>query len=176
MFLLLLALFIIVPFLELQFLFSMSEYIGGWNTLGIVLLTGVIGAYFTKQEGRRVWSKVRKDLAVGVLPAESLVSGVLIFIGGFLLITPGFMTDFVGLSFVFSPTRMFFVRRAKLWLERAIREGKIHVNANAQGFSASNMSSMSYPPPREREVFEAQVIDFQAKKVEREVRSEDSLI
>lgn len=168
MFLVLLALFIILPFVELKLLFQMSEQIGGWNTLAVVVVTGIIGAYFTKQEGRKVWLKVRKNLSLGVLPAESLIGGVLIFIGGFLLITPGFITDFVGLSFVFSPTRKLLVMRAKAWLEAAIRQGKIQVNT----YPHTSFYSDGMPPqPKEREVFEAQVIDFQEKKQSRD-RSE----
>tara|TARA_B100001248_G_scaffold260589_2_gene249248 strand:+ start:5554 stop:6069 length:516 start_codon:yes stop_codon:yes gene_type:complete len=168
MFFLLLLLFIGLPIVEVTLLFKITESIGGWNTIGIVLLTGFLGAHYAKQEGNRVWTRVRKDLRFGVLPADSLLDGLLIFVGGFLLITPGFITDFLGLSFVFGPTRRGMLRWAKRLLEKAVRSGKIRV----QTYSSTpyGTSYHSYQGPEEREVFEAQIIDLQQKKEERDAQ------
>ena len=86
-------LFTLVPITELYLLVQVGEKIGTLNTIIIVILTGMIGASFAKAQGGMVLSKIKTDLAQGIMPGKDLVEGGLILAGGILLITPGIITD-----------------------------------------------------------------------------------
>lgn len=105
MFRFLLALFIVVTAVELYGLISVGRLIGGWQTTAIVLLTGFLGAYFAKREGRKVLDYARHRMSMGEIPTDAIVDGICIFAGGLLLLTPGFLTDVVGATLVFPATR-----------------------------------------------------------------------
>jgi UPF0716 protein FxsA len=96
MFLYLILLFTLIPVIELAVLLKAGQYIGVFNTIFIVLLTGVVGAYLAKSQGLMILRRIRTDLESGIMPGDSLFDGVLILIGGILLLTPGFITDFTG--------------------------------------------------------------------------------
>ena len=72
--------------------------IGLWPTIGIVLLTAVIGANLVTRQGRGVIASIQKEFASGQFPAKSLAHGAMILVSGALLLTPGFLTDIVGFS------------------------------------------------------------------------------
>lgn len=101
-------LFTIVPAIELYLLIKIGSVIGPFTTLAIILLTGAAGAYLAKIEGRKSIYKIQKALKSGMVPGDEMVSGVMIFIGGILLLTPGFLTDFLGLTFLIPVTRNFW--------------------------------------------------------------------
>jgi len=77
------AAFIIVPALEIWGLFEMGKLIGGWQTFGLLLLTGFLGAYLAKREGRKVWRDAQQQISFGQVPAGSLLDGICIFLAGF---------------------------------------------------------------------------------------------
>ena len=101
-------LFTLVPITELYLLVQVGEKIGTLNTIIIVILTGMIGASFAKAQGGMVLSKIKTDLAQGIMPGKDLVEGGLILAGGILLITPGIITDLFGFSLIFPLTRIFY--------------------------------------------------------------------
>ena len=89
--------FIVVPLIELFLLLEVGAIIGsGWTFL-IIILTAILGTKLVKQQGLSTWQKIQQKLAQGQLPAQSMFDGICILISGVLLITPGFMTDGVGL-------------------------------------------------------------------------------
>jgi UPF0716 protein FxsA len=114
----LIAIFILVPAVEIWGLVVVSRSIGGWQTFAFILLTGLAGAYLAKREGARVWHFARVQLSQGQLPANSILDGICIFIGGLLLLLPGFVSDIAGLLLLLPVTRPVF----KLLLLRAIRK------------------------------------------------------
>jgi len=101
----LLALFTIVPALELFLLLQIGSWLGPLPTLLLVLLTGAVGAWFAKREGLGLLQQLRSDLSMGIPPAERLVEGALVLVGGVLLVTPGVLTDLTGLTLVLPWTR-----------------------------------------------------------------------
>lgn len=137
MFFYLLFLFTVVPLLELFVLLRVGKLIGGWNTLGIVFITGIWGAYLARTQGRQVWAAVQSRLARGELPANHMIEGILVLIGGVLLVTPGFATDFVGLSMIWPWTRRLYVARMKAVFSHQIARGHVHVYTNT-GYGSSH--------------------------------------
>ena len=105
MFLLMLAAFILVPLIEITVIVQVAGVIGGWNTVGLLLLVSVVGAWLVRHEGWIVMRRIREQLDAGRVPGKELTDGALLLVGGVLMLTPGFVTDAVGLLLVFPPTR-----------------------------------------------------------------------
>lgn len=101
-----LFLFIVLPFVELTLLLRIGAEIGALNTLGIVVATGLLGGYLAKHEGLAVWRRFQAKLASGAMPGDELLDGVIVLASGALLVTPGVITDAIGLLGLFPPTRM----------------------------------------------------------------------
>jgi UPF0716 protein FxsA len=120
-------LFIVIPILELAILVRLGQSVGFWPTLGLVLLTGFIGAALTRSAGMRLVTTIRAELASGRLPSQSLMDGLAILAGGALLLTPGLITDVLALSLLFTPTRRWIQARARKWLEEQVVQGRMQV-------------------------------------------------
>ena len=103
-------LFTLVPLGELALLFWIAQHTGWLFTLGLVIVTGVVGASLARHEGLRCWLEVQRQLAEGKLPAEPLLDALMILVAGALLITPGVLTDLVGFALLVPPIRR-LVRR-----------------------------------------------------------------
>ena len=128
--------FIVVPIVEMLLLFEVSDHIGGLYTVGLVVLTAAIGIQVLKQQGLSTLTRAQKRLESGELPAQEILEGLFLAVGGAFLLTPGFITDTAGFIFLIGPTRKLLVR----WL---IRSGKITFFTGGSGgstFSASNFS------------------------------------
>ena len=97
--------FTLIPLVELVLLIKIGARIGVLNTVSIVLLTGIGGAYLARSQGLRVLMQVKSEIQSGILPAESLIDGVIILAGGILLLTPGFITDITGFIALIPYTR-----------------------------------------------------------------------
>ena len=113
----LIAVFTLIPVIELVLLIKIGARIGAINTVSIVLLTGIGGAYLARSQGLRVLMQMRREIQSGILPADSLIDGVMILAGGILLLTPGFLTDIVGFSVLIPFTRT----RLKAPIKKRIR-------------------------------------------------------
>ena len=121
-------LFTLVPLIELYLLIRLGTSIGGVETIAIVIGTGVAGGLLAKSQGLAVLDRMRAELNQGRLPAESLLDGLLILIAGAMLITPGLLTDGLGLLLLIPRSRQAF----KWWLKRKIQEklseGEIYIS------------------------------------------------
>jgi len=109
----LLLLFISIPLIEVLNLIKLGSLFGFWPTIFLVIGTGILGAYLAKLYGLTIWYKIQKDLNAGLMPADKLVDGLLILIGGIVLLTPGLLTDILGIMLLIPVTRNFFKRFAK---------------------------------------------------------------
>src|SRR5215216_3693379 len=116
--LLLLVLFIAVPIAELAVIIQVGQAIGVWWTIAILIADSVLGSMLMRSQGRAVWRRFNATLQAGRAPAREVADGVLVIFGGALLLTPGFLTDVVGLLFLLPPTRA-AIRR--LFLRAAMR-------------------------------------------------------
>jgi UPF0716 protein FxsA len=102
---LLILLFIALPILELLVIIEVARGIGLVPTLALLFFTGVVGAVLLRSQGRTAWQRFNLALADGRIPARETADGAMIIFGGALLITPGFVTDAVGLALLAPPTR-----------------------------------------------------------------------
>ncbi len=118
MFLLLMALFVLVPLIEITLLIKLADQFGTWNTIGLMLIVSAVGAALARHEGFAVARRIQAALQRGELPSKELIDGVLILAAGLLMLTPGFATDFLALTVLFPPTRMLYravlIRRFKV--------------------------------------------------------------
>lgn len=97
--------FTIVPLLELALLIKVGSFLGFWRIIAIIIITGLGGAYLARQQGFWVIGAIKLDVREGRFPAEKLFDGAFILVGATLLITPGLITDFFGLSCLFPSIR-----------------------------------------------------------------------
>jgi UPF0716 protein FxsA len=103
--LLLILLFIVVPVAELYVIIKVGELIGVWPTLALLLADALLGSWLLKHQGRSAWRRFNEALAARRFPGREVVDGALIIVGGTLLLTPGFLTDIVGVFLLLPPTR-----------------------------------------------------------------------
>jgi len=103
--LLLILLFIVVPVAELYVIIKVGELIGVWPTLALLLADALLGSWLLKHQGRNAWRRFNEALAARRFPGREVVDGALIIVGGTLLLTPGFLTDIVGVFLLLPPTR-----------------------------------------------------------------------
>ena len=127
----LLALFVIVPAVELYLLIQLGAMIGALETFGIIVATGIIGSYLAKSQGTAILRRFQEKLASGQAPGKELADGAIILVSGAFLLTPGVLTDFVGLLGLFPLTRPLIRKWLQPWisrlLENKIAQGNIHV-------------------------------------------------
>ncbi|MBE4608516.1 FxsA family protein [Vibrio navarrensis] len=97
MFPVLLLLFICVPIIEIGLFIQVGGFLGLWPTIGLVLLTAFVGASLVRSQGLQTLLSVQQRLQQGELPAQHIVEGVMLAVAGVLLLTPGFMTDAMGM-------------------------------------------------------------------------------
>ena len=107
---LLLIIFIATPLLEMLVLFEAAELLGAWTTLLLVILTAVIGLHILKREGISTLFRANKRLSSGELPAQEIIEAMLLAGAGVLLITPGFLTDFLGFGLLARALRQLVAR------------------------------------------------------------------
>lgn len=98
-------LFTLVPAVELALLIEIGQRIGAGATVGLLIVTGILGASLAKYEGLHTWRMIEQDLSRGQMPTDRLVDAVLILVAGVLLVTPGVLTDAVGVILLLPPSR-----------------------------------------------------------------------
>jgi UPF0716 protein FxsA len=101
----LLLIFIAVPIAELYLIYLVGDAIGVWQTLALLAADSVLGSLLLRSQGRSVWNRFNEAMAEGRVPRREVMDGVLVIFGGAFLITPGFLTDLVGLVLLIPPTR-----------------------------------------------------------------------
>lgn len=102
---LLFVLFIVVPIVELAVLLQVGDWLGWLPTVGLLIVVSVLGTWLVRREGTRAWRAFRAALAQGRVPTTQAVDGMLVLFGGALLLTPGFVTDLLGLALLIPPSR-----------------------------------------------------------------------
>lgn len=110
-------LFITVPILEMWLLIEVGTHIGALSTIFLVFLTAAIGLALLRQQGLSTLLRVNEKIEQGQLPASEIIEGVMLAVGGALLLTPGFITDFVGFCCLLPASRK---PLASLMLKRGV--------------------------------------------------------
>ncbi len=127
----LLALFTLVPLAELGLLIWVGTLIGGWSTVGLVLLTGIAGAFLVRHAGRQVMGDWQRSLAEGTTPKDGITRGALLLVGGALLLTPGVLTDVLGVLMLVPGPRDLMAKGLKSHMKKRFARA-----ANFHGFGA----------------------------------------
>ena len=138
----LILLFTLLPLAELSLLFRIGEWLGAGATLGLVIGTGVVGAWLARREGLRTWERVRAELAEGRMPGEELLHALLVLIAGVVLVTPGVLTDVAGLLLLVRPIRDAVVKRTRKRLAGRVQFQSVGFEDGASTWSGA-------PPPGE---------------------------
>jgi len=110
-------LFLFVPLAELYLLIQVGRVIGAAATILLVILTAAAGAALARAEGLRTLAAIQESLVAGRPPTDELIEGAMILVAGLALLTPGFLTDALGLLILFSPPR----RPIRRWLVAQLR-------------------------------------------------------
>ncbi len=101
----LVLLFVVVPLAELFVIIQVGQAIGVWWTIGILIADSILGSVLMRSQGRSAWRRFNDAVRAGRVPAREVVDGALVIFGGALLLTPGFLTDILGLVLLLPPTR-----------------------------------------------------------------------
>jgi UPF0716 protein FxsA len=101
----LVVLFVLVPIVELAVIIQVGQALGVVETLLLMVIVSVVGAWLVKREGLGLWRRAQRQLETGVVPGRELVDGMLIMLAGALLLTPGFVSDCVGILLLLPPVR-----------------------------------------------------------------------
>lgn len=94
----LIIIFLAIPVIELYLLIQVGSIIGVLPTIILVILTAVVGASLVRQQGFATWQRLQSNMAQGIMPAQDLLEGLILLLGGLLLLTPGFFTDILGFA------------------------------------------------------------------------------
>jgi UPF0716 protein FxsA len=119
--------------LDLYLLLKLGDRIGFVATVVLVVLTGILGAALARSEGTRVLRAWQRSLAAGTVPADGVVSGALVLLGGALLISPGVLTDVLGIVLLVPYTRRLVARLVSAAIKRGIERGSIRVVQSRAG-------------------------------------------
>ena len=115
----LLALFIVVPLAELYVILKVADDLLGWPlTIALLAADSLLGSWLLRSQGRAVWRRFNDAVRAGRVPHSEVIDGVLVIFGGAFLITPGFITDVIGLVLLIPPTRRVVRRIARRTIER----------------------------------------------------------
>ncbi|CAM4117300.1 FxsA family protein [Paenibacillus alkaliterrae] len=123
----LLAVIIVLPFLELWGILQVGNWLGGWTAFLILMIMGLAGAFLSLAEGRKVWSEAQHQLQLGQIPGRSLLDGICVVAGGLLLLLPGFFSDILGITLLLPATRTFYRQLMLQWIEKRMRGGHFKI-------------------------------------------------
>lgn len=133
MFGILFLLFTVIPALELYLLFKIGAQIGLAQTLFIIISTGFIGANLVKSQGLKILMEIQNELGRGGVPSNAILKGLLMLVGGVLMITPGFITDVIGILLVLPITQDIIGLFLKPLLFKMLKSNKVNVFYSARG-------------------------------------------
>jgi len=122
--LILFLVFVVTPIVELAVIVQVAGSTGVLNTIGLLVLVSVVGAWLVRREGLDILRRAQEEAAQGRIPGREIVDGLLVLGAGALMLTPGFVTDAVGLALLFPPTRALVRAMATRRLTRSMVSGR----------------------------------------------------
>nr|WP_152797155.1 MULTISPECIES: FxsA family protein [unclassified Salinivibrio] len=129
-------LFILVPVIEIGLFIQVGGWLGLWPTLALVLITAFVGASLVRSQGLMTLASVQDRLNRGELPAQQILEGVMLAVAGVLLLTPGFMTDAMGMLVLLPGPRAALAKQVMKRVtvsQASFSQGNFHQGGNAQG-------------------------------------------
>jgi UPF0716 protein FxsA len=149
----LIAIFIFVPIAELYVILKVGDAIGWQWTLLILAADSILGTVLMRSQGRAVWRRFQAAVQAGRMPHREVIDGALVIFGGAFLITPGFLTDIVGIALLLPPTRA------------VIRRLLVRRGGRLMGFTAGTRRSAGTPPPEDWDV-EGTAVEHEPQRLE----------
>ena len=113
--------FVVVPFVELALLLEISDHVGPFHTLAMIVATGIIGGALARWQGTQTIWRLRDQMGRGEIPTTALLDGAMILVAAALLLTPGILTDLFGFSLLMPFCRTFYRRILKNWIKRNVQ-------------------------------------------------------
>ena len=136
--------FIVLPITELYVIYLVGDLIGWWQTLLLLAADSVIGSLLLRSQGRAVWARFQEAMTAGRMPHQEVQDGVAVIFGGAFLITPGFLTDFLGLALLLPPSRRLvlrlFARRVARFMATRVVVRRTRPGGDVEG------TATEYPP------------------------------
>ncbi|MCK5689238.1 FxsA family protein [Myxococcota bacterium] len=118
-------LFVSIPVLEIWVLVRVGQAVGTLPTIALVILTAAIGSTLARREGARAMQTYFESSSRGEIPTAAMANGLAVFLGGAMLLTPGFVTDAFGLSLLLPWTRQLMLTGVTRWVRYQMAHGKI---------------------------------------------------
>jgi UPF0716 protein FxsA len=152
---LLFAVFILLPIVELWVIIRVGVAIGVVPTLALLISISVVGTWLVRQQGLATWRRLQETLRRGEMPTKEVTDGALILLGGALLLTPGFVSDVIGLFLLFPPTRAAVKGTSRRWMGllavgraggRAGQAGRIVYETRAERYRPASTDPESPDP------------------------------
>jgi UPF0716 protein FxsA len=122
----LLVLFLLIPLAELYVIIQVGQAFGALNTIALLIVISVVGAWLAKREGMSVWRRFQRQVESGSVPGKEIADGVMILFAGARLMSPGFLTDVLGIGLLLPPVRA--VVRGAFMRQAAKRAGIIRMH------------------------------------------------
>jgi UPF0716 protein FxsA len=154
----LLLLFTVVPVVELYLLIAIGQNVGAGPTIALVLGTGLLGAWLAKREGARVLRNWQDSMARGEIPKEGVISSVLVLLGGVLLVTPGVVTDVMGLFLLLPWTRRLVANVVRKRLEQRFSVQGLMADPSVFMGAVIDVDVVEATPPAEAREAEAPLV------------------
>lgn len=126
-----LAIFVAMPIIEIAVFIQAGELIGLWPTIGVVVLTAIIGTSLMRAQGLQTLAKAQSQMDQGEMPIGAMFDGICILVAGVLLLTPGFVTDTFGFLLLVPPLRQLIGAKV---IMKLVQSGNIRTNFGGGGF------------------------------------------
>ena len=110
MFFIIIAIFVLIPIIEISLFIEIGSIIGSFYTITLIFLTAIVGVFFVRQQGISTIQKLASQLRNLEAPVQTMFEGLVILIAGILLITPGFFTDALGFLGLIPVSRIIFIK------------------------------------------------------------------
>jgi len=144
----LVLLFLVVPLAELYVILKVGDAIGVVWTILILVADSLLGSFLLRSQGRAVWKRFNEAMQAGRMPHREVQQGVAVIFGGALLLTPGFLTDILGLALLVPPTRAVIVRLAqRTAAKRMAKAAGERARRPQRTYDVEGTASENPPPP-----------------------------
>lgn len=143
-----LAIFVAMPIIEIAVFIQAGELIGLWPTIGVVVLTAIIGTSLMRAQGLQTLAKAQSQMDQGEMPIGAMFDGICILVAGVLLLTPGFVTDTFGFLLLVPPLRQLIGAKV---IMKLVQSGNIRTSFGGSGFGASRGPGAAHGPNGPRE-------------------------
>lgn len=138
-----LAIFVAMPIIEIAVFIQAGELIGLWPTIGVVVLTAIIGTSLMRAQGLQTLAKAQSQMDQGEMPIGAMFDGICILVAGVLLLTPGFVTDTFGFLLLVPPLRQLIGAKV---IMKLVQSGNIRTSFGGGGFGASRGPGAAHGP------------------------------